>query len=198
MSSTSKDVKNDKIAEVYRKAGNEFFIKKDFFKALFYYNETLCLAESYYQLALAYANRSAAYLELGVFERCLKNIQYAIDHGYSNLSKLDSRKKICQTRMKSDSKNPDSPWDFFKLTFEPNPKVPFVADVIGKTGNVLTATKDLKTGDVIAITDPFFRFTDPSSKLHRCSYCFDDCILDLIPCSGCANGKNKPTMCVPW
>lgn len=199
---------SNEFAENCRINGNQFFKQREFFKSLLNYNLTLCYAEDREQRALAYANRSAVYLEVKQYEKCLKNIQLALEHDYPKEKKktLESRLAKCNKLMEKYKPDPsDDPWNFFKLSYKPHPKIPFLAECIevhkeeaGWQAGVfkMTTNRELKAGDIIAITDPLFRFADPTARIHRCCYCFKDCLLDLIPCAGCTQGmkQNKTTL----
>lgn len=188
--------KSDYAAHEARQKGNEFYKKSEYFKALLLYNQSLCYAESKHELAFGYANRSAAYFKVHQYDKCMRNILLARNHGYpeNKIKKLREREFECKKLMNELKPDPtEDPWNFFKLSYEPNPKVPFLVNCLeirnSNAGKVLVTNQDLKPGDIIAITDTIFRFADPTARCHRCSYCFADCLMDLEPCNGCAAGE---------
>lgn len=179
----------------FRNQGNAHYKKKKNFDALLCYNLAICHAElGSEELAIAYANRSAVYFEVGLYEKCLKNIQHAIDNGYpaGKLKILEDRRQRGTKLMETNKTDPhDDSWNFFKLSYEPNPNIPFLAGCLELRNGEIFTSRDLKGGDIVAITDSVFRFPDPTARLHRCSYCFADCLLDLVPCNGCTKGEKS-------
>jgi SET and MYND domain-containing protein 4 len=189
--------KSNSLAKKYRNIGNEHFRKSEYFDALIFYNRSLCTAEIPSEsLSIAFANRSAVYIKLNHFDLCLQNIQMARDNNYpaEKSERLDRRERECKELMKTLKPNPDdNPFNFFKLSYLANPKYPQIVDCLelknDKKGKHVVATRDLKTGDIIAIEEPDFVTLTPAARLYRCNYCTKDQLLNFIPCSGCANGE---------
>lgn len=98
-----------------------------------------------------------------------------------------------QSQQKSD------PFDYFKLSYEPNEKIPFVIDgvevqTVEQYGKKIIATRPLKVGDIISIesafcpillTNPELYPSEASNKFNHCRHCLNDNFLDLIPCADC-------------
>lgn len=200
-----KEIKSDKKAEELRSEGNEKYKEKKFFEALLKYNESLCNASRGSEnLGLAFANRSAVYLEMKLFGKSLKNIELARLHNYPSRSSdvLLKREEKCQTLMKQQVKLTD-PWAFFKLPYKASKKLPFAVDslelrVNEKYGKHIVTNQNFKVGDVLVIERPFcsvllsesrFVEVDKSNKFQRCVSCLRDNQLDLIPCSDCCEGE---------
>lgn len=198
-------VKCDEKSEALRNEGNLCYSDGRFFDALLKYNEGLCFAEcGSANAALAYANRSAVYFELKLYERCSKNINLAKLNGYpeKKLDVLEKREEKCKEQ-KRVKKTERSPSDFFKLSYPVNKKVPFIVDcleakVSEKYGRHVITTRALKVGDVLSIESSFCAVLLNESKIHeiparniyqRCSNCLKDEALDLIPCPVCCKGK---------
>lgn len=188
--------KENEAADLLRKLGNDLYDKGRLFEALVKFNDALCFSiPGSESMGKAYANRSAVYLDLKRFKNCLRNIKLARENGYppGKFSKLDDREARCKQIMgKTGNKDPFSfsPFDFFKLSYAPNPKVPFLAKCLEMSndkefGPHLVTNFNLKSGDFIAVTDGALKFIDPLARLHRCSWCVGDCLLDLYPCPGC-------------
>ena len=187
--------KDNYMAKLLRNVGNAFHKERKFFEALNKFNDALCFAvPGGEEVALAYGNRSAVYMDLKRYKLVLKNIRLAREHGYPTT--FNDRLKERETRcLKSLARNDDkeifkSPFDFFKLSYAPNPKVPFLAKCLEmnydkQSGAHLVTNFNLKSGDIIAITDGALKFVDPLARLHRCSWCAGDCLFDLSPCPGC-------------
>jgi SET and MYND domain-containing protein 4 len=190
--------KNNSLAKKYRNAGNDHFRKQEYFEALMLYNRSLCVAEKGSEsIPIAFANRSAVYIKLNQFDLCLENIQLARKFNYpaEKMEKLNSRENECKEMMKTKTPNPDDdPFNYFKLSYPANQKYPQIVDCLElrnnkKFGNYVVTTRDLKTGDIIAIEEPTYKSPNSSARLHRCGYCFKDQLMNLFPCSGCAMGK---------
>lgn len=196
------------IAEVSRMEGNKLYKERCFFDALVKYNESLCQAEvGSSDVGLAFANRSAVYYEVKLFEKCLKNIQLAKTNGYSvnNFAVLDKRAERCAEQMKAgcDASKAENPFDSIKLTYAANPKLPFVADCLEikkspKFGRYIITNSNLRVGDIVAIEKPFFQTIKSDSryegclemnKYQRCTYCLKDNLMDLIPCQTCSSSE---------
>lgn len=201
------DVKCDKKSEKLRTEGNEFYSQKKFHDALTKYNESLCFATNGSENAgLAYANRSAVYFQMNLYEKCLRNIELARHHNYpeKNFEILQTREVKCED-MKNGKENTPSPWNFFKLSHPPNKKMPFVVNCLkinknDKYGRHVTTNRALKVGDIVSIEEPFcavllsqskFVEIPPSNIYQRCSNCLKDNGLDLIPCPKCCRGKKN-------
>ncbi|XP_063058649.1 SET and MYND domain-containing protein 4 [Engraulis encrasicolus] len=87
-----------------RERGNGSFKKKDYTSAVLHYTQGVCHAPGdSEQLALCYANRSAALFHLRRYQECLEDISRALEHGYpSHLQpKLLSRRAQCQACLPS-------------------------------------------------------------------------------------------------
>lgn len=192
---SEKPKKSNETATKHRLRGNEFFKDRLFFKALCAYNESLCFAEtSSESMGLAFANRSAVYFEIGEFERCKENIELAMQFGYpkSNFNKLEKRKKICFSKQKQQVKQIEE--NFFKLSHKSNPKYPFIVDCLSlkqsaEFGRHVVTKKTLETGDIIAIEPPFSALLLSTHTIKRCTCCYGQFNLNLLPCSGCTSGK---------
>lgn len=200
--------KSREIAEAARSEGNKFYAERSFFDALVKYNESLCHAiKGSEAVGLAFANRSAVYFEMKLFEKCLTNIKLAKENGYpeKNFSILDNRDRKCAELIKSGNElqKDENPFDFIKLTYEANPKLPFVSSCLElkrseKFGRYVVTNQDLKVGDVVAIEEPQFKVLKsdaryegcPETNIYqRCAYCLKDNLLDLIPCEMCSSSK---------
>lgn len=183
-------MKNTATADMYRNEGNGFFQRSKFYEALVSYNKSLCHAmPKSDQLGLAYANRSAVYLELKQFGKCLENIQLARDNKYPNETKLKKREMKCKEQSMTHQPDPicDS-WIYFKLSHPANEKIPSIADCLEvhknvKYGRHIITNRNLKAGDVIAIEEPIFKVLHMSHSYSKCTSCFKSNMLNLIPCS---------------
>jgi SET and MYND domain-containing protein 4 len=195
------EVKNEAEAVELAEAGNKCYKERNFFQALNFYNGSLCHSVSSYNKTRAYANKSAVYFELKLFDLCAKNIKFALSEGgYSEekVKKLKERLQKCENNLKQKltmkiEKDEKLIENFFKISHKKNEKIPFIVDCIevresDKFGRGIFAMKDLKAGDIIAIEEPFFKIIRESARYKRCCYCLKSENFDLIPCVD--NGKN--------
>jgi hypothetical protein len=182
--------KSDKESNKFRLAGNQDFQHKKWFCALANYNKALSFAKSMIEAALCYGNRSAVYLEVKLYDHCLQNIQWARENGYpeNKMSKLIKREAKCKDRMsKPKEKEPEDFWDFFKLSYPANEKIPWLVDCVEmkwteKYGRGIYAKQDLKAGDIICVEEPVFNYTKEGFGYLQCYNCFKTNALNLIPC----------------
>lgn len=197
-----REYKSNKRAVECRADGNNFYNARCFHKALLKYNESLCFAElGSESVGLAYANRSAVYFEMKLFERCWRNIEMAKQNNYpeKNLEILNKREEKCRALMRSETK-PNG--IMFKLSHPANKKFPFIVDCLevredNQYGRYIITNKPLRVGDIVAIEKPFSSVLLSESKFgeipefnifQRCANCLKDNALDLIPCALCNQG----------
>lgn len=198
-------IKSNERSEMLRSEGNKFYSQRNFFNAMLKYNESLCFAEPESEnVGFAYANRSAIYFEKKLYEKCLRNIEMAKKHRYpeSNFQILDKREEKCKELMKQEMGKSSDPWSFFKLSYPPHKKIPFIAEALEsksspKFGRYVITNRSLKVGDIIAIEQPYCNVLLSGSKLQeipesniyqRCAGCLKENGLDLIPCTACCKG----------
>jgi SET and MYND domain-containing protein 4 len=187
--------KNSEKSDKFRDKGNLQFQSSQHLEALLSYNRSLCLAPpDSPQVSLAYANRSAVYLKVKLFHKCLQNIELARKFGYpaDKLHKLDEREDRCQKLIESHkiSQESDPRENFFKLSYPPHEKIPFVANCIEvkedeKYGRYVVTNRNLEPGDIIAIDEPVYKFVDKEVFDRHCANCLKSNDLSLIPCVGC-------------
>lgn len=98
------DVKNPLLSEQFRNKGNEYFKTKRYFHAIEWYSKSVMYASNYRQsenntnnLALGFANRSAALFHLAKYTECIVDIEHALENQYpqSMLYKLHERHGKC-------------------------------------------------------------------------------------------------------
>jgi SET and MYND domain-containing protein 4 len=198
-------LKSKQRSDELRAEGNRFYSQRKFFYALLKYNESLCYApvnsESNGHI---YANKSAVYIEMKLYEKCLANIAMAKESQYpeNSLDLLNKREEKCQELMKASKEKNSDPWTFFKLSYPPNKNVPYIANCLEVESNELfgrfvVANRHLKVGDIVAIERPFCSVLMEESMFHevlesniyqRCSNCLKENGMDLIPCLNCCKG----------
>ena len=192
------DAKSNNAVESSKKKCNEHLDRGEFYEALIACNKSACFAvQNTPALAVAYANRSVIYFKCELYVECLENIKLARDNGYpaDKLHKLQGREETCKKHMGTESKYFDI-WSFFKLSHPANEKIPFIVNCLElredeKYGRHVVTTQDLKTGDFIAIEEPFCKMRTGNTNYSRCSHCLKSRNLSLVPCTGCTSGKSN-------
>jgi SET and MYND domain-containing protein 4 len=189
-------MKSNKIADEWRKEGNLLYQRSEFRDAIIAYNKSLCHSEpGSKQLSLAYGNRSATYLEIGLHQECLENIQLARENNHPDAQKLKDREAKCleaQTRKKSLKHDPE---ELIKLSYEPNKKIPFIVNCLElKTdeqyGRHIITNRDLSPGDIIAIEKPVLKAMEQvEHRYERCIFCLERKKHNLVPCNKCSISK---------
>lgn len=104
---------------------------------------------------------------------------------------FDEREQECQMKM---AELPHEDHDFFKLSHEPNEKIPFLAACLQiredeKYGRHIITEKELKVGDIIALEPHFNACQKLPENFNRCYNCYKTNMMHLIPCSHCAEGN---------
>ena len=137
----AESAKSTSLSEYHRNKGNRLLKAREFHEALLEYNFAISFAWSKSQnLAIAYLNRSAVYLECQKFDESLENIKWARESNFPEyaIEQLDEWEEKCRSRMETKAisgkgkfkvTNTDKkfdPWSFFKLSRPANEKIPFI------------------------------------------------------------------------
>lgn len=211
MNFTTTNVKSNKIAEAIRAKGYKMFQNGHLYEALLKFNKSLCTAEAGTKtMGLIYMNRAEAFFKLKLYENCLNNIQlaradYCTIEGNKLLTELEEK---C-LELNDVNAERENPWEFFKLTYPPNKKLPYVVDCLEvktdkKYGRYIITNQAFNVGDIIAIEKPFFKLikTDPEddqypeTNLYQyCANCLADNLMDLIPCPRCLSTMFCSNLC---
>lgn len=180
--------KNDAFALKIRNEGNSLFAKSHFISATEKYNRSLCFAENGSEhVGLAYANRSACYFKLKMYNECLIDIELAKKANYPEhlMPKLEKRKDEC---LKAIAEGKQVQINVPKLSYERHTQFPGMANVLemkvdGEIGRHIVTTKDLNIGETIILEDIYIGevFT---TKFEKCAMCLKS-NANLIPCSTC-------------
>ncbi|KAJ3645433.1 hypothetical protein Zmor_023091 [Zophobas morio] len=191
-----KDGKNDITSIAVRHEGNKLYKKNLFSNAFNCYTVSILAAKTKEVLALAYANRSAALLKMGLYKESLTDIGRALVNGYPNKAKLTARQDYCNM-----FKKPILP------AYEKVPKIrnverhPFIQSAKNcveirrneRFGRHVVATRDIKIGEVVVIEQPFaFKLLD--QELVYCHECLELCYCN-IPCDHCTRSLYCSTTC---
>lgn len=97
-SNRSHCAKSDKRSTQFRLQGNAKVKETLWHEAMKFYNNSLCTAEiASENVSLAYANRSLCFLKLSMYDKCLVDIELAINANYPKQlwSKLEERRAFC-------------------------------------------------------------------------------------------------------
>ncbi|XP_037046215.1 SET and MYND domain-containing protein 4-like [Bradysia coprophila] len=188
--------KNDYAANQFRQKGNKKFEKNQFVDAMECYNKSLCFAAMGAEpMGLAYANRSACFLEMKMFKRCLADIELAQQNKYPGklMKKLENRKMECLKLMESEDDQGER-WSA-KLDFEPNVKVPCMASVVDfrsndVSGRHIVATEDIEIGKTVMVEQCYFGVTQ-YDHYKICNICLK-VNQNLVPCSKCTSALFCP------
>ncbi|XP_066507084.1 SET and MYND domain-containing protein 4 isoform X2 [Hoplias malabaricus] len=200
--------KSVEYATKFKDQGNLSFKNNDYTSAALYYSKGVCHArKNTEQLSLCYANRSAALFHLGLYNKCLEDIQRAFDEGYpSHLQRklLDRRKKcVDQLKEQKQSKVPSSEHQAQQTADEKDAISCLPAGISvqfsPEKGRHLLATDKKSAGEVL-FKDKAFCFVlipgdghhtktskgDIFGTEHRyCHHCLCQ-TLSIVPCVGCS------------
>lgn len=193
--------KLSKHSDACRIEGNNLYAQRRFYDALLKYNESLCYAEPESEnLGLAYANRSAVYFEMKLYDKCLANVTAARQNHYpeKDFEVLKRREDKCHEQMRhiKDESRLTEVSSFFKLTQPKHPKISYFAECLElkvdkKYGRHVITNKPLRVGDIIAIEEPFVKIIHERFIHQKCAGCFKDNLFDLIPCKKCQKGRKN-------
>jgi hypothetical protein len=193
--------KSDAESKKYREQGNKLYTKF-YINAINCYNKAICYAESSLCLSLAYGNRSAAFFEARKYNECIESIKLARESGFpaEKMGNLDEREQKCiemLLEMASIKEDPADPWDFFKLSYAANKKIPWIIDGLEmrrtvKYGRGVYTTRDLEVGDIVAIENFSTVFTLRNDDFYtRCANCFKTNMMNLLPCTNSGKCNNQ-------
>lgn len=206
--------KNTEQSLQLKKKANVLFVQKeqyDPYTALELYNACACFAEcNSEELSIAYANRSAVYLQLELYERCLENIELVkkMDSYPTRLmDKLLQRERQCHSELAAGSASFNSKNLMDKYTFEPklwhqpHSVVSGISETLElkentKYGRFVITTKDINPGEIISIVAPYESELKKPYFYKRCAYCLSENQLSLIPCTGCTSAMFCNSKCM--
>lgn len=186
---TINKIKNNATSTFYRELGNDIFEKKNYYDTIMAYNKSLVYAENgTSNVSLAYANRSACFFNMKLYEKCLIDIDLAIAARCSdNLrTKLLSRKSRC---LKFIEKNAQFAIIEPKLDFVADERYPCLANILqieqnDEFGRMITTKEDIPAGKIVMIEKPFMNI--PLQCRRVCGTCLDGWT-NLVPCPKCTS-----------
>ncbi|XP_060765086.1 SET and MYND domain-containing protein 4 isoform X3 [Neoarius graeffei] len=200
--------KSSECAARFREQGNLSFKEKDYSSAALYYTLGVCHAEkNTEQLSLCYANRSAALFHLGLYTKCLEDIQQAFDEGYpshlqyklmdrwtqcTNLVKMQEDLKASPTKHQTPQTNEDT-------DSSTNVLAAVSAHFHPEKGRYLLATEDKSAGEIVLEDEAFSFVLIPVNRPYKksgeasifttesrhCHHCLCE-NFNSVPCRGCS------------
>lgn len=128
---------------------------------------------------------------MGLYQRAIINIKQALSHECPKnmIYQLTERMGKCENLL---NKNGDKfrQYESERFLFCPKPGISELSYCLKlanneQYGNHIITTIALKAGNIVGLTQPFFKFFDQCARLHHCSYCLREDFLDLLPCQLC-------------
>lgn len=145
--------------------------------------------------AAKYLNSGNELFEQNQFRQALilynQSLCYA-ENNSCNISLAHARRSAVYKAIESDlfgSKH------FFKLSHKANDKNPSIASCLQlreseKFGRYIITDADLRVGDIIALEPLYVGVPRNLERYSRCHSCFKTNMMNLMPCSHCAEGEN--------
>lgn len=183
--------KNNTKSTELRLLGNKQFQEKNWQNAMEFYNQSLRFAcDDTENVSLSYANRSACFLFMEMYDRCMIDIGLAKKANYPQrlMHKLIEREATC-LKLIEESPQKDEKLEPV-LDFVANNQFPDMANVVeirnsDEFGTHLMANSDIGVGKII-LMDKAFVFDATQCQKSYCKNClkFDQC---FIPCPNCSD-----------
>ncbi|TSP90493.1 SET and MYND domain-containing protein 4 [Bagarius yarrelli] len=199
--------KSSECAARYREQGNECFKHKDYTSAVLCYTKGVCHAEKNAEdLSLCYANRSAALFHLGLYNKCLEDIQRAFDESYpsrlhcklmdrrtrcANLAKMQEYKKVSSSKHQTPQTNKNKGSN---SNVSPTLSVHFTTEV----GRHLLVTENKSAGEIVFEDEAYSFVLIPVNgekkggkaikcitETRHCHHCLHE-NFNSVPCRGCS------------
>lgn len=182
--------KDDSLAVNYRNQGNIKFRQQNMIDAMNLYNRSLCFANAGSEnVSLAYANRSACFLHLNMYDKCLADIELATQANYPQrlMEKLHKRRADClklkETCVQYEEKVP-------KLSYEADEQFPALANVLKiecdeQYGRHVVAKSDVEVGQIVLVEEAFIS-KNLGDEFSSCTICLKR-FANFIACDECSN-----------
>lgn len=183
--------KSNKTSDYFRKAGNCKFREKDFIGAMELYSLSLCFAEpETNNVSFAYANRATCFLRMEKFDKCIADIDLAVEANYPFMEKLMERKSECQQQQAMERAGSKTDAIEIKLDYERNEKYPCMADVLcirknTEYGRHVIAKCDIAVGLTVLIEKSFISLGDAFDRV-QCYGCLKE-EQNFIACPKCTD-----------
>lgn len=198
--------RNNRLAEVSRERGKEFFRKGQYFEAMEEFNNSLAYAEiGTHEMGLAFANRSSCYVHMNMPLNSMTDIDLAKKANYPThlMYKLDERYRKCFTRLVNETFQPAiftlrEP----SLSFKCHEKFNGAADCLKiernfAYGRHIITKCNLEIGQIVLLERPYAIVPNQSSSVHknRCAHCFE-MFKNFITCEQCSSYWCEETGCM--
>lgn len=190
--------KNNQRSTELRNAGNEYFLARNAFDAIRYYNQSLCYAESGSEnIPQAYVNRSACFFRLKMHEKAFRDIELAKKSNLPDRMRLKVQllEKQCQ---KIENCIEEREISLPKLSYEADKNYPCMANVLEIVkneafGRHVVAKCDIPVGKIVLLEESFVACT--SSGHDICYTCYRQ-MDNFIPCPTCPDVLFCSTECL--
>lgn len=190
--------KNNQISSNLYEKGNKIFRTNDWVEAMKLYNASLCFAEiNSDNVCLAYAKRSECFLRMGMFKKCLIDIELAKQANYPTrlMPNLEKLHEYCIKLMNSNDE-----FDEFvpELSYTNDANFPGMANVLQikydtTFGRHIIATNDIPAGKTILVEEAFsLRLI--GIQRNNCSACLK-ITMNFIACENCTNALFCDSIC---
>lgn len=190
--------KCDKVANEFLVKGENFLVEGNFSQALDNFNNCLRFASlDSHESSRSFSARAKIFYNVKLFRECSENIQLA----KSNVEVFDEDLRQIEAHITSlESEQSVNKWNFFKLSHDANQNIPFIVDNLEVRendlyGRYIATTRDLSPGDILIVEEPFYKVLSPLETHRRCSICFRQNSLNLLPCATCSTGNFTFFLC---
>lgn len=178
--------KNNERSLSARTAGNSKLFQNDYEGALQMYNESVRFAQDSEHLSLAYANRSYCFMKIDLFDRCMTDIQNALNNHYPEhlVPKLIKRKQICLLKL---TKRKHLSYVKPELSYDSNLNLQCFASVLKvevseKFGRLIKAECDIRIGETLSVEKAYVRV----ATANECYNCTEK-KSNFVPCPNCVD-----------
>lgn len=169
------------------------------FAQLYRHNQEIAntpVMRSYTELVL----RASSFRHARLFDECMADLQLSLNYGAPKA--IVNKERIKCSLAEEECEQLKRP-SFFKLSYKPNRKLPELADCLElrenqQFGRHIISTRDLKAGDIVGLSEPFFKAFDVNALYFRCSHCFKENFMRLLGCKSCRNGKKTRFRSFPY
>lgn len=181
-------MKCDKMSKTIRQSGNEYFHNRNWNDAIENFNESLCFATiGSPNMGFAYANRSACFFNLKLFDKCLVDIELAKRNNYPKhlFPELEKRKDSCLKHISEQQSTINN--DAIQLNCSEDEHFHGMSSAIKmhtqSGAHSMIAKQDIQVGEVVAF-DKAFTKTLYTIYGWKCNICLKS-NTNLVPCKKC-------------
>lgn len=182
--------KDSKLSIKYREEGNQFYVRKNYKKAIEMYNKSLCYAEiNTENVSFAFGNRSLCFVEMKMYGQGLTDIQLAKDANYPErlMHKLDNRKATCLEKIEGENRQTSN---FPKLSFDADSEISSIANILkikqnDQYGRHIVTESDIEIEQTVLIEKPLSDVLI-GSEYSRCAHCLKE-NMNFVACKKCVN-----------